>query len=107
MSDWDDEDEAETGKARKRPLSNLAMLGFLWRQWMRDPPALWGSFILTLVAVGLDLCIPWASGRLVDAVAHPGVGEAGAWWASTWRSASRATASDGSGTRSPRATWRR
>jgi len=79
MSDWDDEDEAEEGRARKRPLSNLAMLGFLWRQWMRDPPALGGSFVLTLVAVGLDLCIPWASGRLVDAVAHPGVGEAGAW----------------------------
>ena len=51
MSDWDDEDEAEEGRARKRPLSNLAMLGFLWRQWMRDPPALGGSFVLTLVAV--------------------------------------------------------
>lgn len=81
MSDWDDHDEDEEGgAAKKRPLSNLAMLGFVWRQWMRSPVTLYASFALTLVAVGLDLCIPWASGRLVDAVAHPGAAaEAGAW----------------------------
>jgi ATP-binding cassette subfamily B protein len=78
MSDWDDdEDGAAAGK--KRPLSNRAMLGFVWRQWMRSPVALWSSLGLTLVAVGLDLCIPWASGRLVDAVAHPAAGEGAAW----------------------------
>jgi len=79
MSDWEDAPEGEEGGPRKRPLSNIAMLGFLWRQWMRNPPALGVSLVLTLVAVGLDLCIPWAAGRLVDAVAHPGTGEAGAW----------------------------
>ncbi len=87
MSDWDDEDE-EAGRGGKKPLSNLAMLGFLWRQWMRRPASLFASFTLTLVAVGLDLCIPWASGRLVDSVAHPaasngGAGQAGAWTAWT------------------------
>ena len=44
-----------------------------------SPVALWSSLGLTLVAVGLDLCIPWASGRLVDAVAHPAAGQGAAW----------------------------
>ena len=79
MSDWGDDDEAGEGR-KKRPLSNRAMLGFLWRQWMRRPVALWASLGLTLVAVALDLCIPWASGRLVDAVAHTdAASHAGAW----------------------------
>ena len=77
MSDWDESDD-EDGRRGARPLSNLAMLGFLWRQWMRRPWSLWGSLALTLVAVGLDLCIPWASGRLVDAVAHAQAAD-GAW----------------------------
>jgi len=79
MSDWDDEEDDAAAAGRKRPLSNAAMFGFVWRQWMRSPTALWASFGLTLAAVALDLCIPWASGRLVDAVAHPEARPDAAW----------------------------
>ena len=72
MSDFDDDDEDDARLKRERlALSNGAVIGFLWRQWMRAPVALGFSFGFTLIAVGLDLCIPWAAGRLVEAVAHP------------------------------------
>lgn len=80
MSDWDDADEGEeTGGAKRRPLSNLAMLGFVWRQWMRRPGTVYLAFGLTLLGVALDLCIPWASGGLVEAVAKPAATASGAW----------------------------
>ena len=79
MSDWDDDEGEEGGAGRKRPLSSRAMLAFMWRQWMRWPAGIAGAVGLMLVSVGLDLCMPWASGRLVDAVANPANGQTGAW----------------------------
>jgi ATP-binding cassette subfamily B protein len=63
-----DQFEDEGAGGRRRVLSNAQVLGFIWRQWMRRPRALGAALALTLLAVSLDLCIPWAAGRLVDAV---------------------------------------
>jgi len=60
------EDEEEN---RKRLLSNRQVLGFISGYWRRRPWLLAGAVGLTLVAIGFDLALPWAAGRLVDAVA--------------------------------------
>ncbi|MCR5877481.1 ABC transporter ATP-binding protein [Phenylobacterium sp. J367] len=59
------EDAEET---RKRVLSNRKVLGFIARYWRQRPWLLAGTVALTLIAVGFDLALPWAAGRLVDAV---------------------------------------
>jgi len=80
MSDIDDDDDE--GERRARILSNSQVLGFIWSQWARRPMVLTGVTALTLLAVLLDLCIPWAAGRLVDAVTHTGAAaERGVWQA--------------------------
>lgn len=52
-----------------RVLSNRQVLGFIARFWLRR----WGLFSasvgLMLLAIVFDLALPWAAGRLVDAVA--------------------------------------
>lgn len=60
------EDEEIT---RGRVLSNGQVLTFIAGFWLRRRGLLTGSAGLMLVAVGFDLALPWAAGRLVDAVA--------------------------------------
>jgi ATP-binding cassette subfamily B protein len=65
----------DTDEGRERVLKNRQVVGFISRYWLRRPWLLTGTVGLTLVAIGFDLSMPWASGRLVDAVAagpsHP------------------------------------
>ena len=61
------EDEDET---RQRVLKNRQVAGFISGFWWRRPLLLAGTVGLTLAAIGFDLSLPWASGRLVDAVGH-------------------------------------
>ena len=65
----------DTDEGRERVLKNSQVVGFISRFWLRRPGLLAGTISLTLVAIGFDLSLPWASGRLVDAVAagrsHP------------------------------------
>src|SRR5690349_3683542 len=73
MSDTDDEDE------RKRVLSNTQVLAFIGRFWLRRPVRLTGSLAFTLAAVGFDVAMPVAAGKVVDALAA-GPGAAGGAW---------------------------
>lgn len=59
------EDEEEN---RERQLSNRQVLGFVASYWKRRPWLMTGTVVLTLIAIGFDLMLPWAAGRLVDAV---------------------------------------
>ncbi len=80
MSDeYFDEDE---GDIRKRVLSNGQVTAFIAGFWLRRRGLLAGAAGLMLLAVLCDLALPWAAGRLVDAVsgAHP-VAEAWKGWA--------------------------
>ena len=65
--------------ARRRVLSNRQVLAFIAAQWMRRPWLFAISTALTLVGVGFDIATPWASGRLVDAVADPAHSPVRAW----------------------------
>jgi ATP-binding cassette subfamily B protein len=58
----------DTDEGRERVLKNRQVLGFISRYWLRRPWLLAGTVILTLIAIGFDLSLPWAAGRLVDAV---------------------------------------
>lgn len=81
MSDLiDDEDEAGN---RKRVLSNRQVLGFIARFWARRPVLFSLGVGLTLAAIGFDLAMPYASGRLVDAVVDKPRGDPAAW-AALW-----------------------
>jgi len=60
------EDDEET--KRERTLSNGRVLGFIASFWLRRPRLLAGTVVLTLIAIAFDLALPWAAGRLVDAV---------------------------------------
>ncbi len=60
-------EDAEAG--RRRSLSNRAVLGFVGGYWRRRPWLLAGAISLTLAAIACDLTLPWAAGKLVDAVA--------------------------------------
>ena len=59
----------DTEDTKARVLSNGKVLGFIGRFWLRRPWLLTACVVLTLAAVGFDLALPWAAGRLVDAVA--------------------------------------
>lgn len=72
------EDEDDIG-AKKRALSNSQVLAFIARFWKRRPVLFGLGVGLTLVAVGFDLALPYASGHLVDTVATKPRGDAGAW----------------------------
>ena len=74
----DESDISEDG-TRRRVLSNGQVLAFIAAQWMRRPWLLAASVALTLIGVAFDLATPWASGRLVDAVASPARSISLAW----------------------------
>ncbi|WP_421934578.1 ABC transporter ATP-binding protein [Phenylobacterium sp.] len=59
----------EADESANRVLSNRQVLGFIVGYWLRRPWLLAGTLVTTLAAIGFDLAMPWASGRLVDAVA--------------------------------------
>ena len=63
----DDYDEDEPG-ARRRELSNLQMLGFIWRHWTAEPRRFAAIVTLFLISTACDLTIPWAARGLVNAV---------------------------------------
>jgi ATP-binding cassette, subfamily B, bacterial len=78
MSDIYDEEDPD----RPRVLSNLQVLGFIWRQWMSQPgrfTVIMGAF---LFATAVDISIPWAAKALIDAVSAPERVSARAW--SAW-----------------------
>jgi ATP-binding cassette subfamily B protein len=66
------EDAEET---KERVLKNGQVLAFISRFWLRRPWLLAATVGLTLIAIGFDLSLPWAAGKLVDAVSagpsHP------------------------------------
>ncbi|WP_337185798.1 ABC transporter ATP-binding protein [Phenylobacterium sp.] len=74
------EDEEET---RERQLSNRKVLEFISTYWRRRPWLMTVTIGLTLVAIGFDLMLPWAAGRMVDAVAGGPANADPAWraWA--------------------------
>ncbi|MDZ4051704.1 MAG: ABC transporter transmembrane domain-containing protein, partial [Phenylobacterium sp.] len=59
----------DTDDLAERTLSNRQVLGFIGAFWLRRPVLFWTSVVLTLVAIGFDLALPWAAGRLMDIVA--------------------------------------
>lgn len=61
------EDDDETKK--DRVLKNRQVLGFIAGFWMRRRLLFFAAVGLMVVAIGFDLALPWAAGRLVDAVA--------------------------------------
>ncbi|HEX5378459.1 MAG TPA: ABC transporter ATP-binding protein [Phenylobacterium sp.] len=69
-------------EVRTRVLSNAQVLGFIARFWMRRPLLMVGVTVFTLGSIALDMALPWASGRLVDAVAAGPSGIPEAW--SAW-----------------------
>ncbi len=80
MTDHYEDTEAQP----RRVLKNHQVLRFVAGFWLRRPWLLAATVGLTLTAIAFDLAMPWAAGRLVDAV---GVGHATpdpAWkaWAS-------------------------
>jgi len=76
---YEDEDDQKS-----RLLSNGQVLGFISAFWLRRRGLLVGVIATTLLAIGLDLSLPWASGKLVDAVAAGPAHVDDAWsaWAS-------------------------
>jgi len=62
---YEDDEETKT----KRVLSNAQVLRFIGGFWLRRPLLFWTAVVLMLVAIGFDLMLPWAAGRLVDVVA--------------------------------------
>ena len=52
----------------RRALSNRRVLGFIMRFWLRRKGLLLAGVGLTLLAIGFDLALPWASGQLIDTV---------------------------------------
>lgn len=78
MSDLDVIDEGP----RKRALGNAQVLRFIASRWMRRKTGFFASAGLMLVAVAFDLSLPWAAGRLIDAVTRgPEAAADGAWLA--------------------------
>lgn len=74
MTEQFDDDARDT-----RVLSNLAVLAFLWRQWMRRPWLFSALAGFTFVATAIDVFIPVAAGRLIDSMASDSDG--GHWTA--------------------------
>lgn len=71
------EDEEET---RQRQLSNRKVLAFVSSYWRRRPWLMAATIVLTLIAIGFDLMLPLAAGRMVDAVSK-GPGDTDPVWA--------------------------
>ena len=58
----------EDDERRPRLLTNLQVLGFVWRRWMEQPRRFVAVTGLFLLGTFCELAIPWAAGGLVDAV---------------------------------------
>jgi ATP-binding cassette subfamily B protein len=71
----------DTEETKERVLSNAQVLGFIARFWARRPLLMIGGLSFTLGSIGLDMALPWASGKLVDAVAAGPAGIKDAWGA--------------------------
>ena len=73
----------DTDEGRARVLKNRQVLGFVAGFWTRRPWLLAGTIAVTLVAIAFDLMAPWASNRLIDAVARGPANADPAWkaWA--------------------------
>jgi ATP-binding cassette subfamily B protein len=69
MSDFDIYDEDE--ETRERTLSNAQTLGFLFKQWRRRPWLFSGMAGFTIIATVIDIFVPVAAGRLIDALSAP------------------------------------
>ena len=76
-----DDPETPNDGVRRRTLSNGQVLAFIALQWMRRPRLLAVTMVFLFMAVGLDLMLPNAAGRLVDAVARDRAHPAHAWQA--------------------------
>ncbi|MFL5295017.1 MAG: ABC transporter ATP-binding protein [Phenylobacterium sp.] len=66
---------------KERTLSNRQVLGYLGGYWLRRRVLLSITVLLTLAAIGFDLSVPYAAGKLVDAVAAGAGHSAQAWGA--------------------------
>jgi ATP-binding cassette subfamily B protein len=69
----------DTDDHKDRVLSNRQVLAFFAGYWLRRKWLLAVTVGLTLVSIGFDLSVPWAAGKLVDAVAS-GVQKVDAAW---------------------------
>jgi len=58
----------DTDNHKERTLSNRQVLGYLGGYWLRRRWMLTATVVLTLAGIGFDLSVPWAAGKLVDAV---------------------------------------
>jgi ATP-binding cassette subfamily B protein len=59
----------DTEDQKQRVLPNRKVLGFITGFWLRRPALFAAMTFFTLLAIAVDMAIPFASGRLVDAVA--------------------------------------
>jgi ATP-binding cassette subfamily B protein len=59
----------DTDDQKERVLSNRQVLAYFGGFWLRRPWLLSLTVLLTLAGIGFDLSVPYAAGRLVDAVA--------------------------------------
>jgi ATP-binding cassette subfamily B protein len=73
----------EDGDRRRRTMSNLQVLKFIWRRWMERPRLFVILTTMFMAGTACELMIPWAAGALVDAVAASERAPATAWraWA--------------------------
>jgi ATP-binding cassette subfamily B protein len=58
------ENESQTSKS----IANLQVLGFVLKQWLRRPALLTGMIAFITLATFMDLMIPLAAGKLIDAL---------------------------------------
>jgi ATP-binding cassette, subfamily B, bacterial len=65
MSDFEDDED------RDRTLTNLQVLGFIWRRWMAHRGRFIALIVLFLGGTVCELMIPWAAGGLIDALTAP------------------------------------
>jgi ATP-binding cassette, subfamily B, bacterial len=68
MSDVTDFDDDEADSTAQRKASVAEILAFLWRHWTMQPGLLCGFLGLLGIAVACDLFLPYAAGRLVEAL---------------------------------------
>jgi ATP-binding cassette subfamily B protein len=79
MTAFLDEDDDEN---RPRTLSNLQVLGYIGRHWMKEPVRFALACVLVVAAAACDLSIPWATRGLINAVSAPAHVTTVAW--SAW-----------------------
>ena len=77
LMDQYEDDEA----TRARVLSNGQVLAFIAAYWARRPWLLAATIGLTLVSLGFELMMPWASAQLVAAVGQGVKNAPLVWWA--------------------------